>query len=63
MLLAVAQYVATLKQSGITPEVTIVLVKDAIRDGLGGTAQAEEPAGAALMGDGVAHAIKAYYAA
>jgi hypothetical protein len=63
LLRAVAQYVATLKQTGITPEVTIVLVKDAIRDGLGGTAQAEAPDGAALMGAGVAHAIKAYYAA
>jgi len=60
---AVARYAIGLKNSGMPPELTIVLVKDAIRDGLGGAAQAEEPDGVALMGDGVAYAIKAYYAA
>jgi len=62
LLAAVGRYAIGLKNSGLTPELALVLVKEAIRDGLGGAAQAEEPDGVALMGDGVAHAIKAYYA-
>lgn len=63
LLDAVGRYAAGLKHSGLAPELAIVLVKEAIRDGLGGAARAEEPDGVVLMGDGVAHAIKAYYAA
>jgi hypothetical protein len=63
MLDAVGRYAAMLKKSGVSPEATIVLIKEAIRDGLGGAAQAEAPDGLTQMGDGVAHAIKTYYAA
>jgi hypothetical protein len=63
MMAAVGSYATSLKQSGATPEAAIVLVKDAIRTGLGGEAKCEEPEGSTLLGAGVEHAIRAYYAA
>ena len=63
MMSAVGHYAVSLKQSGVAPETAIVLIKDALRDGLGGEAKCEEPEGALRLRDGVAWGIKAYYAA
>ncbi|MEO6879112.1 MAG: hypothetical protein ABI205_11575 [Gemmatimonadaceae bacterium] len=63
LLAAIGHYTASLKHSGASPELALVLVKEAIRDGLGGEAKCEEAAAAALFGDGITHAIKTYYAA
>jgi hypothetical protein len=63
LLSAVGKYTSALKLSGATPELALVLVKEAIRDGLGGDAKCEESEGSALMDDGIAHAIRIYYAA
>lgn len=63
MLAAIGNYAESLKRSGVAPETAIVLIKDALRDGLGGEAKCEEPEGASRLREGVAWGIKAYYAA
>ncbi len=63
LLAAVGHYTASLKQSGASPELALVLVKEAIRDGLGGEAKCEDVTAAALLNAGMTHAIETYYAA
>lgn len=63
MLGAIQSFAGLLRRQSVTPETAVVLIKDALRDGLGGVARCEEPDGAKLLGEGVARGIESYYAA
>jgi hypothetical protein len=61
--LAIAAYAETLRRNGVPPERAVVLIKAAMRDGLGSSGVCEDLDEDEILGEGVAWGIESYYAA
>lgn len=58
---AINAYASTLRQNGVPPERAVVLIKAAMRDGLGASGSCEEVEEDEIIDQGVAWGIESYY--
>jgi len=61
--MAINAYAETLRRNGVPPERAVVLIKAAMRDGLGSVGACEDLEDDEIFGEGVAWGIESYYAA
>ena len=59
--LAINAYASTLRRNGVPPERAVVLIKTAMRDGLGESGSCEEVEEDEIIDQGVAWGIESYY--
>jgi hypothetical protein len=58
---AIRAYTWSLRRDGVSPEQAVIRTKSAVREGLKGCGDIDDPDGEDLMRDGVAWCIEAYY--